>query len=313
VEGRSSGRAAETNPRARGQNDFGPLKLLAVAPNVLFAVMRRPDAERERVLVSGEVGSAKDERWCAWNHEIFVFPFVTTRPEVDAARVQGLIVVRQLRRLATGHVWQQQEETAGAYRTRKHRRRADEKADDEGTQEYSECAQAERGRNNAASRGRRQAPLSSHRDGTRTTVRWGAITNSRSQARYTARVSHAVKHAMRRRLVSRLARNASVVAALILFALALGAIGYHELAGLPWLDATLNAAMILTGMGPVQDMTTPAGKLFAIVYALFSGVFFLTMVAVLLAPAAQHLLHRFHLEWNEEQAAEPIDRRSRHR
>jgi hypothetical protein len=84
-------------------------------------------------------------------------------------------------------------------------------------------------------------------------------------------------------------------------ALGIGTTGYHTLLGLPWLDAALNAAMILTGMGPVDDPSTSTGKVFAIGYALFSGVFFLSMVAVLLAPAAQHLLHRFHLEWDEQQ------------
>ena len=58
--------------------------------------------------------------------------------------------------------------------------------------------------------------------------------------------------------------------------------------------------MILTGMGPVNPVVTPAAKVFAIVYALFSGVFFLTMVALLLAPALHHFLHRFHLELSEQ-------------
>jgi hypothetical protein len=100
-------------------------------------------------------------------------------------------------------------------------------------------------------------------------------------------------------LVRRLAKNGAVVGGLIAMALAIGAFGYHYLDGLPWLDATLNAAMILTGMGPVDRVVSPEGKLFAIVYSLFSAVFFLTMVAVLLAPAVQHFLHRFHLELDE--------------
>jgi uncharacterized membrane protein len=100
-------------------------------------------------------------------------------------------------------------------------------------------------------------------------------------------------------LARRLAKNALVVAGLLAGALAIGAIGYHELNGLPWLDATLNAAMILTGMGPVDRLISPQAKIFAILYALFGGVFFLSMVAVLLAPVAQHLLHRFHLELDE--------------
>lgn len=97
-------------------------------------------------------------------------------------------------------------------------------------------------------------------------------------------------------LASRLSRNALLVAGLVGVAVGIGAVGYHVLGGLPWLDATLNAAMILTGMGPVSPLVRPAAKIFAIVYALFSGVFFLTMVAVLLAPALNHFLHRFHLQ-----------------
>lgn len=104
-------------------------------------------------------------------------------------------------------------------------------------------------------------------------------------------------------LIRRLARNGAIVGGLIAGALAIGAAGYHYFADLPWLDATVNAAMILTGMGPVDRMGSPAGKLFAIVYSLFSAVFFLTMVAVLLAPAVQHFLHRFHLELDERREA----------
>jgi hypothetical protein len=78
--------------------------------------------------------------------------------------------------------------------------------------------------------------------------------------------------------------------------LGLGILGYHFCAGLSWLDALLNAAMILTGMGPVNALHTVAGKLFAAFYALFSGVVFITAVAVLLAPVFHRFLHQFHLE-----------------
>ena len=94
----------------------------------------------------------------------------------------------------------------------------------------------------------------------------------------------------------RLLRNLLVVSGLIAASLAVGAAGYHRFAGLPWLDATLNAAMILTGMGPVNPLTTAPAKIFGIAYALFSGVAFLTMVALLLAPAVHRLFHRLHLE-----------------
>jgi hypothetical protein len=129
------------------------------------------------------------------------------------------------------------------------------------------------------------------------------ITTSHSRAAG----AHAVQRALRRTLMRRLARNGTIVAGLVLAALAVGAAGYHVVAGLPWLDAVLNAAMILTGMGPVAPMSTRGAKLFATVYALFSGVFFLTMVAVLLAPALHHLLHRFHLDLEEREATR-VDR-----
>lgn len=116
-------------------------------------------------------------------------------------------------------------------------------------------------------------------------------------------------HLHRGVLIGRLLRNAGIVGGLIAIALAIGAMGYHFLADLPWLDAFLNAAMILTGMGPVNPVVRPEAKVFAIVYALLSGVFFLTMVAVLLAPAAHHFLHRFHLELDEKRRRKQRDGR----
>jgi len=124
----------------------------------------------------------------------------------------------------------------------------------------------------------------------------------RTTAPSTRDVSHVTRRALRRTLIYRLVRNAGVVGALVLAALGIGALGYHVLDGLPWLDAALNAAMILTGMGPVNPISTPAAKVFAIGYSLFSGVFFLTMVAVLLAPALHHFLHRFHLDLREQES-----------
>ena len=100
----------------------------------------------------------------------------------------------------------------------------------------------------------------------------------------------------RRRFLGRMGRSALAFSIIVTLSLACGAIGYRIAADLPWVDALLNAAMILTGMGPVNPLTTPSAKVFGIVYALFSGVAFLTMVAMLLAPAAHRLLHRFHLE-----------------
>jgi hypothetical protein len=86
---------------------------------------------------------------------------------------------------------------------------------------------------------------------------------------------------------------------LISGALTIGALGYHGFESLPWVDAYLNASMILTGMGPVDVVKTEGGKIFAIFYSLFSGVVFLTAAAVLFAPVARRFLHRFHLDFED--------------
>jgi hypothetical protein len=94
----------------------------------------------------------------------------------------------------------------------------------------------------------------------------------------------------------RLAKNFLIAAVIVAFSLAMGSAGYHYWGQLPWIDALLNAAMILTGMGPVDPMTTNAAKLFATFYALYSGVIFLSVIAILLTPVVHRWLHRFHLD-----------------
>jgi hypothetical protein len=94
---------------------------------------------------------------------------------------------------------------------------------------------------------------------------------------------------------ARLLRNAGLAAALLAASLAIGTVGYHVAEGLPWIDAFLNASMILNGMGPVDQLRTDGGKIFAALYAIYSGLAFLTIVAVLLAPIIHRGLHRFHL------------------
>jgi hypothetical protein len=100
--------------------------------------------------------------------------------------------------------------------------------------------------------------------------------------------------------VRRLARHAGFAFGLVAGALAVGVIGYHFLAGLSWVDALLDASMILTGMGPVHELVTTGAKLFASAYALFSGVVFLTVAALVLAPVVHRFLHRFHLDESDE-------------
>ena len=75
-----------------------------------------------------------------------------------------------------------------------------------------------------------------------------------------------------------------------------GTIGYHVTAGLGWLDSFLNASMILGGMGPVDKMENPGGKLFSAIYALFSGIVFIGVMGIILAPWAHRLLHVTQLE-----------------
>jgi hypothetical protein len=99
-----------------------------------------------------------------------------------------------------------------------------------------------------------------------------------------------------RRFLARLLVHVSVGLLVITGSLGLGVLGYHHFAGLPWLDALLNASMILGGMGPVDAVRTSGGKVFASGYALFSGVIFLVVVGIMIAPAAHRVLHRLHLE-----------------
>lgn len=81
-----------------------------------------------------------------------------------------------------------------------------------------------------------------------------------------------------------------------LFSLLIGVLGYHHFEALSWIDALLNASMILGGMGPVDVLETENGKLFASFYALFSGTVFLAIVGILIAPIFHRFLHQFHLE-----------------
>jgi hypothetical protein len=94
----------------------------------------------------------------------------------------------------------------------------------------------------------------------------------------------------------RLARSFAMASMLIAVSLAIGMAGYHGFERLSWLDAFLNAAMIMSGMGPVSTMQTPAGKLFAGCYALYCGLALITAAAILFAPIVHRFIHRFHGE-----------------
>jgi len=83
------------------------------------------------------------------------------------------------------------------------------------------------------------------------------------------------------------------------FALILGILGYHLIAGFSWVDSLLNASMILSGMGPVGDLKTDAAKIFASAYALFSGLVFIGATGIMLTPVFHRVLHKFHIEERE--------------
>ena len=92
-----------------------------------------------------------------------------------------------------------------------------------------------------------------------------------------------------------------IVMAILLSAVALfmGIAGYHWIAGLGWADSLLEASMILGGMGPVSPVTTTGAKIFASGYALFSGLVFIALIGIILAPAVHRMLHTFHADEND--------------
>jgi hypothetical protein len=83
---------------------------------------------------------------------------------------------------------------------------------------------------------------------------------------------------------------------LILTALAIGMAGYRWIAGLGWIDSLLNASMILGGMGPVDHLTSAHAKVFASLYALFSGLVFIAIMGIIFTPIMHRMLHKFHVE-----------------
>jgi len=108
---------------------------------------------------------------------------------------------------------------------------------------------------------------------------------------------HRSKPLLSRRLFyHRLARSAALGMAVVVCSLVIGMVGYHIFEHMGWIDSFANASMILSGMGPLGELKTTAGKIFAGCYALFSGVAFLTSVGLVFAPIFHQFLHKFHLE-----------------
>lgn len=100
----------------------------------------------------------------------------------------------------------------------------------------------------------------------------------------------------RNAFLKRMAVYAAIGLLIDVGSLAVGVSGYHFLEGLSWIDSLLNAAMLLGGMGPVNQLHTTAGKLFASFYAIYCGVIFLVVAGVLLVPVIHRFMHHFHLE-----------------
>lgn len=117
--------------------------------------------------------------------------------------------------------------------------------------------------------------------------------------------SHASPLASRRVFARRMAMFGIMAALVAGTALLIGILGYRYIAGMAWVDSLLNASMILGGMGPMGDLPSDGAKVFASAYALFSGLVFISVMGIVLTPAAHRMLHVFHLDEDEENTPAP--------
>jgi hypothetical protein len=99
--------------------------------------------------------------------------------------------------------------------------------------------------------------------------------------------------------IKRLSQTASLGLILIVIALGIGMVGYHHFEKMPWIDAFANAAMILSGMGPLAPLQYSSGKIFAGLYALFSGLMFIVIMGIIFSPIIHRTLHKFHVAYDE--------------
>jgi len=109
-------------------------------------------------------------------------------------------------------------------------------------------------------------------------------------------MSKADHRELKAKFVTHLRANVLLAAVLLGISLLIGMSGYHWLAPMGWIDAFMNAAMLLGGMGPVDPLTNDSAKLFAGAYALYCGVVLIATAGLVLAPVGAHILHRFHLD-----------------
>lgn len=94
----------------------------------------------------------------------------------------------------------------------------------------------------------------------------------------------------------RLAKSLLFATLLMVLSLLMGVMGYHYICELSWIDSLVNASMILGGMGEIDNITTASGKIFISIYALYSGITFLSASAILMAPIFHRIMHTFHLD-----------------
>jgi hypothetical protein len=99
----------------------------------------------------------------------------------------------------------------------------------------------------------------------------------------------------------RMVASVLMAGVLIVTALMIGIVGYHSIADFDWVDSILEASMILGGTGPVSSLATTGAKMFAAGYALFSGLVFIAIMGIVLAPVTHRMLHKFHIDENDLQ------------
>ena len=107
---------------------------------------------------------------------------------------------------------------------------------------------------------------------------------------------HHDKLAPRSVFVKRLLAAEASALGLIAVALMIGIAGYHYVAGFEWLDSLLEASMILGGMGPIKELPNDGAKVFASIYALFSGLIFIGVMGIVLSPVVHRIMHKFHVD-----------------
>jgi len=102
--------------------------------------------------------------------------------------------------------------------------------------------------------------------------------------------------ASRAAFLRRMTKYALLASGFIVVSLVIGMAGYHSFEGMPWIDAFVNSAMLMGGMGPVSELHTDAGKIFAGFYALYCGLIVIIAIGIVAAPLLHRILHHFHLQ-----------------